>query len=81
MNHRNSNNSPSVLTRGSDGEEERIILAGIDLATVKGLLVYKTIAMTMRYAHLAPSHRVKVVDVLDRVMNEKSASQLLHNLG
>ncbi len=26
--------------------------------------------MTLRYAHLAPSHKVKAVDVLDRVLTQ-----------
>jgi len=32
-------------------------MEGVDLATVKELLGYKSINITMRYAHLAPSHK------------------------
>ena len=38
-----------------------LVMNGIDLTTVKELLGHKTIAMTMRYAHLAPSHKEKAV--------------------
>jgi len=45
-----------------------LVMAGIDLTTVKELLGHKTIAMTLRYAHLAPSHKVKAVDILDNTL-------------
>ncbi len=48
-----------------------LIMAGIDLATIKELLGHKDIKMTLRYAHLAPSHKVKAVNVLDNALNEK----------
>ena len=57
-----------------------LIMAGIDLTTVKELLGHKTITMTLRYAHLAPSHKVRAVDILDNTINEKSTAQKLHNL-
>lgn len=41
-------------------------MAGVDITTVKELLGHKEIKMTLRYAHLAPSHKVKAVNVLDR---------------
>jgi integrase len=44
-----------------------LVMNGIDLTTVKELLGHKTIAMTMRYAHLAPSHKVKAVASLDQL--------------
>jgi site-specific recombinase XerD len=38
-----------------------LVMAGVDLTTVKELLGHKDIKMTLRYAHLAPSHKVKAV--------------------
>ena len=41
-------------------------MAGIDITTVKELLGHKTLTMTLRYAHLAPSHKVNAaVSVLE----------------
>jgi len=39
-------------------------MAGIDLTTVKELLGHKDLTMTIRYAHFAPAHNVKAVDIL-----------------
>jgi integrase len=48
-----------------------LVMARQDLTTVKELLGHKTLTMTLRYAHLAPTHKVKAVEVLDSVLNEK----------
>jgi integrase len=42
-----------------------LIMEGADLMTVKDLLGHKTLSMTLRYAHLAPSHKVKAVQLLE----------------
>ena len=34
-----------------------LVMAGIDLTTIKELLGHKTLTMTLRYAHPAPSHK------------------------
>ena len=44
----------------------RLVMKGIDLTTVKELLGHKDIKMTLRYAHLAPAHIRKAVNVLDK---------------
>jgi hypothetical protein len=40
-------------------------MAGVDLRTVQELLGHKTIAMTVRYSHLAPKHTMAAVGRLD----------------
>jgi integrase len=42
----------------------RLVMAGVDLATVKELMGHRHIAMTLRYAHLAPGHKRSAVEVL-----------------
>ena len=44
-----------------------LIMAGVDLTTVKELMGHKDIKMTLRYAHLAPSHTEMSVSKLDRL--------------
>jgi len=54
----------------------QLVMAGVDITTVKELLGHKTLTMTLRYAHLAPSHKVKAVEILDQTF--MSTSQKLH---
>jgi integrase len=42
----------------------RLVMAGIDLRTVQELLGHKSIAMTVRYSHLAPAHTLAAVERL-----------------
>ena len=58
-----------------------LVMAGIDLTSVKELLGHKDIKMTLRYAHLAPSHKVKAVNILDGIINETPTIQKLYNQG
>ena len=49
----------------------QLVMAGVDLTTIQELLGHKTLTMTLRYAHLAPSHKVKALGILDDALNEK----------
>ena len=42
----------------------RLVTAGVDLRTVQELAGHKNIAMTCRYAHLAPGHQQAAVEML-----------------
>jgi site-specific recombinase XerD len=43
----------------------RLVMKGVDIRTLQELLGHKTIAMTVRYAHLAPKHTLAAVERLD----------------
>ena len=43
----------------------------VDIMTVKKLLGHKTLAMTLRYAHLAPAHKAKALETLDLKLNNQ----------
>jgi len=42
----------------------RLVMAGVDIRTVQELMGYKSITMTMRYAHLGPRHRIAALEKL-----------------
>ena len=42
----------------------RLVMKGVPLTTVKELMGHKTIQMTLRYAHLSPSHLLEAVQQL-----------------
>ncbi len=44
----------------------QLVMAGVDLNTVRELLGHKDITMTLRYSHLAPSHKQRAVDILGK---------------
>ncbi len=55
-----------------------LIMAGVDITTVKELMGHKTLTMTLRYAHLAPSHKVAAVDILNQALAGKPTSRSVH---
>ena len=42
----------------------KLVMAGVDLYTVKELMGHSTIQMTERYSHLAPEHKASAVELL-----------------
>lgn len=53
-----------------------LVQAGVDLYTVRELLGHKTLAMTMRYSHLAPENSQKAIAVLEAALeNGKEKTQ------
>lgn len=44
----------------------KLVMAGVDLKTVQELLGHADLTMTLRYAHLAPSHRAAAVEKIVR---------------
>jgi integrase len=52
----------------------RLVMAGVDIRTVQELAGHKDIKMTMRYAHLAPAHKLAAVDKLAEYRREQESA-------
>jgi len=56
------------------------VMTGVDLTSVKELLGHKSLTMALRYSHLAPGHKRKAVEMLDKVLTGSQSEKRLHNL-
>ncbi len=57
-----------------------LIMQGIGITSVKELLGHSDIKMTLRYAHLAPGYKRKAVNTLDKIMQNNTDENFVHNL-
>ncbi len=57
-----------------------LVMAGVDITTVSKLLGHKSLTMTLRYSHLAPSHLSNAVSLLDKAINQNPISTKLAQL-
>ena len=55
--------------------DSHLVMAGVDLVTVKEIMRHKTIDMTLRYSHLAPAHKRAAVDALETALQPKKESK------
>ena len=58
-----------------------LVMAGVDLMTVKELLGHATLTMTMRYSHLAPDHRMRAIKTLDSAYQTDTKTDTVENSG
>ena len=52
-----------------------LVMSGVDLPTVKEILGHREIEMTLRYSHLAPTHKAKAVEQLGRALEQIAQAQ------
>jgi integrase len=54
-----------------------LVMNGADLNTVREMLGHKSIKMTLRYAHLSPTHRKKAIELIDAALSAPQVTQKL----
>jgi integrase len=57
-----------------------LVMNGVDLKTIQELLGHSTIIMTMRYSHLAKSHRTEAIKTLDSVFPTDTKTDTMKSL-
>lgn len=56
----------------------QLVMAGVDLMTVKELLGHKTLSMTLRYSHLSCQHKQRAVQSLNLTGDPKIGTNMAH---
>ena len=56
-----------------------LVMADVDLTSIRELLGHKLLTMTIRYAHLAPEHKRRAINMLDKVLKSTQEEALLHS--
>lgn len=59
----------------------RLVMEGVDIVKVSKLLGHKSLSMTLRYAHLAPSRLVGAIGVLDKALSKSISTNLAQKKG
>ncbi|MHB8155594.1 MAG: tyrosine-type recombinase/integrase [Candidatus Omnitrophota bacterium] len=54
----------------------RLMMAGVDLASLTEIAGHKSVKMTIRYSHPSPDHKLQVVGILDREMGTRWAPSI-----
>jgi site-specific recombinase XerD len=58
------------------GIEGHLVIAGVDLVSVKEFLGHADLKMTLRYAHLAPDYRREAIRRLDTFMDTRQEREV-----
>ena len=52
-----------------------LVMAGVDLATVREIMRHKSIEMTLRYSHLSPEHKQSAIEALNSALTPKDGEK------
>ena len=52
-----------------------VMQEGVELNDVRELLGHKKMEMTLRYTHLSPRHKTRIVGLLDKLMETKCTTE------
>jgi site-specific recombinase XerD len=58
----------------------QLVMAGVDLNTVRELMGHADLKMTLRDAHLAPENKLQAVKILDQKRNQNPVSENAANV-
>lgn len=56
-----------------------LAMQGVELNDIRELLGHKSIAMTLRYAHLSPAHKSKALTILDKIWSQNPPQETVED--